>query len=164
MNKTGLALSSLVMAIPAALLAFLSVKSVFEMNESMPTVVTIIVWMLIVISSLIALSPMIFLIFGPKAALAGMPMSAAPAAEELESPRPAAKKKKKSKADDEDNDEFGGDDLAEADDFGEADDQLFDASDDEAGADDFEDNFNFDDDDAIEEEEEEPAPKKKKKK
>ena len=153
MNKRGLALSSLVMAIPAGLLAYLSVKSVFEMNESMPTLVTIIIWTLIVLSGLIALSPFIFLIAGPSGA-AALPIAASA------EPAPVADPKKKPgqpKSDDED--EFAEDeDLSEA-----GDDQLFDTSDEEAGADDFEDDFNFDDDDAIEEEEE-PAPKKKKKK
>ena len=155
MNKRGLALSSLVMAIPAGLLCYLCVKSVFGMNESMPTIVTIMVWTLIVLSGLIALSPFIFLIAGPTGAVALPAMERAG----LDPVEDSQKKPAKKKPDDED--EFAEDD----DDMGADDDeQLFDASDDEAAADDFEDNFNFDDDDVIDEEEEEPAPKKKKKK
>ena len=160
MNKRGLALSSLVMAIPAGYLAYLSVSTVFGMNESMPTLVTIIVWTLIILSALIALSPFIFLVAGPSGAVA----VAGPA---LAAPAPVADPKKKpAKKAASDDDEFSSDDdisASDDDSLNTDDEQLFDTSDDEAGADDFEDNFNFDDDDAIEEEEE-PAPKKKKKK
>jgi len=154
MNKRGLALSSLVMAIPAGFLAYLSVKSVFEMNESMPTLVTIIIWTLIVLSGVIALSPFIFLVAGPAGSVA-LPMAATAAVEPVEDTK---KKPAKKKPDEED-------EFADAEDLEDAgDEQLFDASDDEAGADDFEDNFNFDDDDdAFVEEVEEPTPKKKKK-
>ena len=162
MNKRGLAMSSLVMAIPAGILAYLCVKSVFEMNESMPTLVTIIVWTLILLSSLIALSPFIFLIAGPKAALA-LPAGAGAAPVAMaEVPK---QKPSKKKADDDD--EFSSDEElgSDGDSLEASDEQLFDTSDEEAGADDFEDNFNFDDDDdAFAEEEDEPAPKKKKKK
>ncbi len=151
MSKRGLALSSLVMAIPAGFLAYFCIRSVFDYNESMPLLVTIIVWTLIVLGVLIALSPVIFLIAGPAGAVAG-PVSA-PA-----NPVPGVESKRKPAKQKTDDDEFdeGGEEFEDA-----GDEQLFDASDDEAGADDFEDNFNFDDDDEIEEE---PAPKKKKKK
>ena len=155
MNKRGLALSSLVMAIPAGYLAYLSVSTVFGMNESMPTLVTLIVWTLIVLSGLIALSPFIFLIAGPSGAVA-VP---GPTAIAASAPVADLKKKPAKKASSDDDEFSSDDDIAASDD----DDQLFDTSDDEAGADNFEDNFNFEDDDAIEEEEE-PAPKKKKKK
>ncbi len=148
MSKGGLALSSLVMAIPAGLLAYLSIRSVFEMNEKMPTLVTVIVWALIVICVLLAISPIIFLIAGPKAAPV-TPGDAVPEPVDNSQKLPA---KKKPKDDDEFADEDGDADGGE-------DEQLFDTSDDEAGAEEFEDNFNFDED-----EEEEPAPKKKKKK
>ena len=147
MSKGGLALSSLVMAIPAGLMAYLSIRSVFEMNEKMPTTVTIIVWALIILGVLIAISPIIFLIAGPKGAVAGP----APVADDVGSLPVADPKKKPAKA------EFNDDGDAASDD----DEQLFDTSNDEAAADDFEDNFNFDEDEEIEEE---PAPKKKKKK
>ena len=145
MSKGGLALSSLVMAIPAGLLAYLSIRSVFEMNEKMPTLVTVIVWALIVICVLLAISPIIFLIAGPKAA----PVPTGDAVPEPVADSQKLPAKKKPKDDDEfaDGDADGGDDE-----------QLFDTSEDEAGAEEFEDNFNFDED------EEEPAPKKKKKK
>ena len=154
MSKGGLALSSLVMAIPAGLMAYLSIRSVFEMNEKMPTTVTIIVWALILLGVLIAISPIIFLIAGPKGAVAGP----APVADDVESLPVADPKKKPAKAEFNDDEEFAEDDGDVASDD---DEQLFDTSNDEAAADDFEDNFNFDEDDEIEEE---PAPKKKKKK
>ena len=147
MSKGGLALSSLVMAIPAGLLAYLSIRSVFEMNESMPMLVTVIVWALIVLGVLLAISPIIFLIAGPKGAAAAPAPTAAVPVED--SPKQPARKKS-------DDDEFAEEDGDEG---GEEDEQLFDSSEDEAGAEDFEDNFNFDED-----EDEEPAPKKKKKK
>ena len=142
MSKGGLALSSLVMAIPAGFLAYLSIRSVFEMNEKMPTLVTVIVWALIVLCVLLAISPIIFLIAGPKAAPA-TPGDAVPEPV-ADSQKLSTKKKPK------DDDEFADEDAG-------GDEQLFDTSDDEAGADEFEDNFNFDED------EEEPAPKKKNK-
>ena len=148
MSKGGLALSSLVMAIPAGFLTYLCVMSVFEHNESMPVLVTIIVWTLIVLGLLIAISPIIFMIAGPKAAVAA-PVSAVSAA------APAVDSKKKPSRKKSEDDEFG----EVADNAG--DEQLFDASDEEIGADDYEDNFNFDEDEELEEE---PAPKKKKKK
>jgi hypothetical protein len=155
MNKRGLALSSLVMAIPAGYLAYISVRSVFEMNESMPTAVTVIVWTLIVISGLIALSPFIFLVAGPSGAAAAPFKSVAGPAPAQGSKKPSPKKAA------EEDDEFAESDEALEEDDG----QLFDASDEEAGAEEYEDQFNFDDDDiedAFDDEEEEPAPKKKK--
>lgn len=148
MSKGGLALSSLVMAIPAGLLAYLSIRSVFERNESMPMLVTIIVWTLIVLSVLLAISPIIFLIAGPKGAKAVPATAAGDADMDVEPVGQSRQKPTPKKSED---DEFAEDEGVEQDE------QLFDTSDDEAGADEFEDNFNFD------EEEEEPAPKKKKK-
>ncbi len=150
MSKGGLALSSLVIAIPAGLLAYLSIRSAFEMNESMPLPVTIIVWTLIVLSVLLAISPIIFIIAGPSGAATVSPPAASVAVADAKQ-KPARRKT----ADDEFSDDGDG---SEAD----SDNQLFDASDAEAGAEDFEDNFNFDDEEEVVEDE--PAPKKKKKK
>lgn len=157
MNKNGLALSSLIMAIPAGFLAYVCVGAVFGSNESMPTVVTIIVWTLIILSGLLALSPFIFLVAGPSVGA----MNSAPVAVAAK-PVPQAKKAASKKSADDD-DEFGEVDEVAMDDD---DEQLFDSSQDEAGAEEYEDQFNFDDDDdlgdAFDDEEEEPAPKKKK--
>lgn len=158
MNKRGLALSSLVMAIPAGYLAYLCVASVFGGSESMPTALTAMMWLLIVISGLLALSPFIFLVVGPsEGAMMPMKAAAAPAA------APAGKKSSaKKKADEEDEFQDSGE-IAEAEDD---DGQLFDMSDEESGAEEFDDQFNFDDDDdindAFDDEEVEPSPKKKK--
>jgi hypothetical protein len=162
MNKRGLALSSLVMSIPAGILLYLLVRTILDYSESMPTMLTIIVWTLILFSLLMVISPLIFLIAGPKAAVAlpgGAGMAPVPLAEEP--------KKKPAKKAAEIADEFSSDDdiAADEDSLSADDEQLFDTSEDEAGADEFEDSFNFDDDDdAFADEEEEPAPKKKKKK
>ncbi len=156
MSKRGLALSSLVMAVPAGYLAYLCVRSVFGMNESMPAFMTAIIWTLIVISGLLALSPFIFLVAGPSGAGA-MPMQATATPAPAQSAKQPSAKKKAS----DDEDEFSESGEVQVDD----DDQLFDASDEEAGAEEFEDQFNFDDDDidnAFDDEDEEPAPRKKK--
>ncbi len=164
MNKGGLALSSLIMAIPAAVVFYVSLMSVMRMGEAMPTLVMVIVWVLMALSLLLAISPIIFLIAGPKGAVAATGEAAAPAADDMDAAAlkdtPKKPSKKTSIDDDENEDEFAEqDDNAVEDD----DEQLFDTSQDEAGADDFEDNFDFDEDEEVEEEEE-PAPKKKKKK
>ena len=158
MGKGGLALSSLVMAIPAGVLFYLSLMSVMRMGESMPTLVMAVTWALMAISLLLAISPIIFLIAGPKAAVAA-PGNPAAALDEMDASAVEDSRKKPAKPMD-DEEEF-----SEADDNSveEDDEQLFDTSDAEAGAEEFEDNFDFDEEDAVEEEEE-PAPKKKKKK
>ena len=140
MSKNGLALSSLIMAIPAGFLTYLCVGTVFGSNESMPTVVTIIVWTLIILSGLLALSPFIFLVAGPSAgSISPAPVAAAAI--------PATRAKKTaSKKSANDDDEF-----AEADEevLDDDDEQLFDSSQEEAGAEEYEDQFNFDDDDDL---------------
>ncbi len=142
MSKSALALASLVMAIPAGLACYVCIDSILKHSENMPGIMTGIMWTLVILCGLLALSPIIFLLRkGPSAA----PVAAAAAAP---APTEPAKKPAKAASDD---DEFGGDDD------GEDSEQLFDEE--EAVADDdFDDNFDFD------EEPEEEAPKKKKKK
>jgi nucleosome binding factor SPN SPT16 subunit len=147
MSKGGLALSSLVMAVPAGVLFYFSLMSVMRMGESMPTPVMAIAWTLMALSLLLAISPIIFLIAGPKAAVAASGKPAIPP-DDLDAAPVAVSRKQPAQQDD--------DEFAEEDD-----EQLFDTSEDEAGAEEFEDSFDFDE---AEEEEEEPAPKKKKKK
>lgn len=149
MSKGGLALSSLVMAVPAGVLFYFSLMSVMRMGESMPTPVMAIAWTLMALSLLLAISPIIFLIAGPKAAVAAAGKPAI-APDDLNAAPVEVSRKQTAKQDE--------DEFAEEDD-----EQLFDTSEDEAGAEEFEDSFDFGDDEAVEEEEE-PAPKKKKKK
>lgn len=141
MSKSALALTSLVMAIPAGLAFYVCVKSILDYSENMPSILTGIMWVLAILLLILALFPFWVLIFMRKGS--APVAAAAPVAE------PTAPVKKPAKAASDD-DEFGGDD-------GEDSEQLFDEE--EAVADDdFDDNFDFD------EEPEEEAPKKKKKK
>jgi hypothetical protein len=144
MSNRALALASLVMAIPAGLACYVCIDSILKHSENMPAIVTGIMWTLVILCGLLALSPIIFLL---RKGSTATPVAAAPAAE----PTEPVKKPAKAASDD---DEFGGDDDGGD---GEDSEQLFDEE--EALADDdFDDNFDFD------EEPEEEAPKKKKKK
>jgi hypothetical protein len=158
MNNRSLAMSSLVMAIPSGFLLYVLGRSIFEYSEAMPTFMTIIVWTLMLIGLLLAISPVIFLFTGTKS---GVPATAGGAPVIAVAPKQKPAKKKPAVDDDEltsDDDIAADDDMLNTDD-----EQLFDTSDEEAGADEFEDNFNFDDDDDPFTDDEEPAPKKKKK-
>lgn len=137
MGKKGLALASLVMAIPAGVGFWFSLRAALDYGENMPVVGTVIIWSLVVLCLLLAVSPIFFLILGPKSVSAPAPQAVAVATPPKKSP----------------------DNLEELDgDEGEDGEPLF--EDEAAAADgDFEDNFDFDDAEADEEQ-----PKKKKKK
>lgn len=140
MSNRSLALASLVMAIPAGLALWVCANSIMTHGGNMPGAMTGIMWTLVVLSLLVAVSPFYFLL---RKGSAPAPVSAGPVA--------AEPVKKPSKAASDDEDEFGS-----SDDEGEDSEQLFD-SEDAVADDDFDDNFDFD------EEPEEKAPKKKKK-
>ena len=142
MSNRALALASLVMAIPAGLACYVCVDSIFKHGENAPGVMTGILWTLVILCGLLALSPIIFLL---RKGSAPAPIVEAPVeAEPAKKPAKAAS----------DNDEFGGSDE---DDSSADSEQLFDEED-AVADDDFDNNFDFD------EEPEEEAPKKKKKK
>ena len=148
MGKKSLALASLVMAIPAGGCFWFSLRAALDYGENMPLIGTAIVWTLVVLSALIALSPIIFLIMGPKASAANAPSAAAA---ELAPVAAAPAKKGKKNEEEEAFDEEEGEPMFQ--------DEAADAEGD------FDDNFDIDDDaadlDDFEEEEEQPKKKKK---
>lgn len=141
MSNRALALASLVMAIPAGLACYVCVDSIFKHGENAPGVMTGILWTLVILCGLLALSPIIFLL---RKGSAAAPVAVAPVESE------PAKKPAKAASDDEFGDSDEDDSSADSE-------QLFDEED-AVADDDFDDNFDFD------EEPEEEAPKKKKKK
>ena len=58
MSKQALALASLVMAIPAGFACYVCVMAIFGHNESMPMLMTIIMWTLSILCLVLALFPL----------------------------------------------------------------------------------------------------------
>ena len=162
MGKTETAASSLVMAVPAGILCYLTIMAGLGSTENMPTLLMAVVWMTAVLSFLLALFPLGVLAFMKSNAVAAAP--AAGAAADLP-PGEASEPKMLGAV------EEG--DLAETTDLGDIEEAEGDLADDEdEGLGEVEDLGNLDDDleidedafemDDIEEEEEQPKKKKKK--
>lgn len=164
MGKSQTAASSLVLAVPAAILAYFTIMAGLQHTESMPTMLMAVVWMTAGLSGLMALFPLwSFLLVksGPVAAAAAAGGGAVAAAESglVDASEPDV------------HGEVEDGDLAETTDLGEipdADSELAseESLDEVEGLGDLDDDIQIDDDafdmDDVEEEEEQPKKKKKK--
>lgn len=159
MGKTETAASSLVMAVPAAILCYLAITAGLGSTENMPTLLMAVVWATAVIAFLLALFPLGVLAFLKSGAAATPAVAPAGVAEPV-----ASEPKMLGAVED--------GDLAETTDLGDISEVDGDAVEDEDAFGEVEDLGDLDDDlqvddDAFEmddiEEEEEPPKKKKKK-
>ena len=164
MGKSQTAAASLILALPAGILAYLTIMAGLNHTESMPTLLMAVVWATFGLAGLMALFPLwSFLLVksgpAPAAAAAGGGAAAAAESSVVDASEPDV------------HGEVEDGDLAETTDLGEipdADSELAseDSLDEVEGLGDLDDDIQIDDDafdmDEIEEEEEQPKKKKKK--
>lgn len=156
MGKTETAASSLVMAVPAGILCYLTIMAGLGSTENMPTLLMAVVWTTAILSFVLALFPLGVLAFMKSTAAAAVPATGAVAAPEASEPKSVGA--------------VEDDDLAETTDLGDVEAESEVAEEDAFGEvedlGDLDDDLQIDDDafemDDIEEEEEPPKKKKKK--
>jgi len=163
MGKTQTAASSLVLALPAGFLAFLTIMAGLQNTENMPTLLMAVVWATAGLSALMALFPVGILLF--------MKSGAAPAAAAATAGSAAAASGISEASEPEVHGAIEEGDLAETTDLGDLGESESEVLEDEPldeveGLGDLDDDLQVDDDafdlDDVEEEEEPPKKKKKK--